>query len=61
MTFILHGNVVLGLTAFFMMCKEPTVASLEDIYLWIVQFGVLMHVEMSIAIAKMESPVCEFG
>jgi hypothetical protein len=61
MTFILHCDVILRFTALFMMRKEPTVASLENIDLWIVQFRVLMHVEMSIAIAKMESPVCKYN
>jgi hypothetical protein len=39
------------------MCKEPTITALENINFRIEEFGVLMHIEMTIATAKMERPV----
>ena len=56
MSFILHGNIILWFTTFFVVREEAAIATLKDIDFGVVEFGVLMHVEMSIAIAKMESP-----
>jgi len=57
MSFVLHRNVILRLTAFFITCKEATVSTLQDINFRIMEFRVLMHVQLSIAITKMEGPI----
>ena len=40
-----------------MVGEEARVTSLENVDFGIVEFGILMHVEMTIAIAKVKCPV----
>jgi len=56
MSFILHSNVALWLAPFPVMCEETAVTTLKDVNLWVMEFGVLVHVETAVAIAEMKGP-----
>lgn len=53
-SFVLHGNVTLWFTPTLVIGKETAITALEDVDFGVVEFGILVHVDVTVAITEMK-------